>query len=151
MSPRPAEQRLTDSVTAESVLREHGIRLTASRVAVLRAVDDHPHSNAEALARVVRDRLGAVSTQAVYDALTLFTDIGLVRRFEPAGSSARYETRVGDNHHHLACRRCGAIQNVDCATGSSPCLTPSQTHGFIVDEAEVTYWGLCPVCQSHPA
>ncbi len=151
MHPRLAEQRLTDSVTAESVLREHGIRLTASRVAVLRAVDDNPHSNAETLARAVRDRLGAVSTQAVYDALTLFTGMGLVRRFEPAGSSARYETRVGDNHHHLACRRCGAIQDVDCTTGSAPCLTPSQTHGFIVDEAEVTYWGLCPVCQTDPA
>ena len=121
--------------------------MTASRIAVLTAVGERPHADADTVAHIVRERLGAVSTQAVYDALALFTGLRLVRRFEPAGSSARYETRVGDNHHHLACRTCGAIQDVDCAAGSTPCLTPSQAHGYTVDEAEVTYWGVCPACQ----
>lgn len=144
-------QLLTDSVSVESVLREHGVRLTASRVAVLKAVDEHPHTAADALARTVRDRLGAVSTQAVYDALALFTELGLVRRIEPAGSSARYETRVGDNHHHVACRQCGTLADVDCLTGVAPCLTSPQTQGFVIEEAEVIYWGLCPNCQRDQA
>ncbi len=139
-------QPLTDSASAE-LLRAHGIRVTASRIAVLRAVEENPHATADQVAHCVRNRLGAVSTQAVYDTLALFTRDGLVRRFEPAGSPARYETRVGDNHHHAACRRCGAIVNVDCPTGSPPCLTPPQAHGFLIDEAEVIFWGLCPSCQ----
>lgn len=142
-----SDRRLTGSTSAESLLREHGVRLTASRVAVLRAVDESPHTDADTLAHTVRDRLGAVSTQAVYDALALFTDLGLVRRIKTAGSSARYETRVGDNHHHVTCRRCGALANVDCPTGTPPCITPPQTHGYVIDEAEVIYWGLCPACQ----
>lgn len=146
----PLQQPPADPASAV-LLREHGIRVTASRVAVLRAVEENPHANADTVAHVVRDRLGAVSTQAVYDALALFTRAGLVRRIEPAGSSARYETRVGDNHHHAACRRCGAIANVDCPTGSPPCLVPQQTHGFLIDEAEVIYWGLCPTCQQADA
>ncbi|RMB61483.1 Fur family transcriptional regulator [Tessaracoccus antarcticus] len=145
-SPHPSV-----TASAEAVMRARGIRVTASRVAVLSAVGERPHTDADTLTRMIRDRLGAVSTQAVYDALALFTSLGLVRRIVPAGSSARYETRVGDNHHHLACRRCGALQDVDCATGTSPCLTPVQAHGFLVDEAEVTYWGLCPACQQDPA
>ena len=145
--PTAVDETQAQPAPAESSLREHGIRLTASRVAVLRAVDGNPHATADSLAHIVRERLGAVSTQAVYDALALFTRLGLVRRIEPAGSPARYETRVGDNHHHTACRRCGAIANVDCPHGEAPCLTPLETQGFLIDEAEVIYWGLCPTCQ----
>lgn len=134
-----------------TLLRDRGIRVTASRVAVLRAVEENPHATADTVAHAVRSRLGAVSTQAVYDALALFTRVNLVRRIEPAGSPALYETRVGDNHHHVACRRCGAIANVDCPTGSPPCLVPPETHGFLIDEAEVLYWGLCRACQQADA
>lgn len=130
------------------LLRERGVRITASRVAVLTAVDEAPHIDADTVASAVRGRLGSVSTQAIYDALALFTSLGLVRRIKPAGSSALYETRVGDNHHHLMCRGCGDIVNVDCATGTPPCLIPTETHGFLVDEAEVIYWGRCTSCQS---
>ena len=144
-------QRLTGSTSAESLLREHGVRVTASRVAVFKAIDESPHTDAETLANTVRDRLGAVSTQAVYDALALFTELGLVRRIKTAGSSSRYETRVGDNHHHLTCRRCGALADVDCSTGEIPCIMPSQTHGYVIDEAEVVYWGMCPNCQQDSA
>ncbi|MDO5735064.1 MAG: Fur family transcriptional regulator [Propionibacteriaceae bacterium] len=140
----------TASPSAEAALRERGIRVTASRVAVFTAVDENPHASADAVAGIVRSRLGAVSTQAVYDALALFTKLGLVRRTEPAGSSARYETRVGDNHHHITCRRCGAIADVDCLHGTAPCLLPPQTHDYVIDEAEVIYWGMCPVCQQNP-
>ncbi|MEO7588873.1 MAG: Fur family transcriptional regulator [Arachnia sp.] len=139
------------ATAAEAVLRSAGIRVTASRVAVLAAVGELPHADADTVARTVRERLGAVSTQAVYDALSLFTRTGLVRRFEPAGSPARYETRVGDNHHHLACRRCGAIEDVDCPAAVAACLAPSTPHGYLIDEAEVTYWGLCPACQQDPS
>lgn len=136
------------SHTAVALLRENGVRITASRVAVLAAVEASPHIDADTVAGVVRDRLGAASTQAIYDALTLFTALGLVRRFKPSGSSALYETRVNDNHHHLVCRNCSTIVDVDCPAATSPCLTPADTHGFAIDEAEVVYWGLCPSCQT---
>ena len=133
------------SVTAS--LRSKGIRITASRVAVLSAVSASPHSNADTVAHAVRSRLGAVSTQAIYDALTLFTSVGLVRRIKPSGSPSLYETRVDDNHHHLMCRGCSLIVDVDCPDEAPPCLIPLATSGFVVDEAEVIYWGLCPSCQ----
>jgi Fur family transcriptional regulator, stress-responsive regulator len=133
-------------------LRDRGLRATTTRVAVLRAVgelDGHPDT--DTIAGRVRDTLGTISTQAVYDGLHAMTRAGLLRRIEPAGSPARYETRVGDNHHHVVCRSCGAAQDVDCVVGDSPCLAPSETHGFAVDEAEVTFWGVCPACQSAAA
>jgi Fe2+ or Zn2+ uptake regulation protein len=131
----------------ERLLRSADLRVTRPRVAVLTAVHDHPHSDTESLIAAVRDHLGAVSHQAVYDVLRALTTAGLVRRIEPSGSVARYEARVGDNHHHVVCRTCGAIGDVDCAVGDTPCLTASNDHGFTLDEAEVVYWGLCPACQ----
>ncbi|WP_350281749.1 Fur family transcriptional regulator [Kribbella sp. HUAS MG21] len=115
-------------------------------MAVLRAVHQHPHADTEGIIRATRDELPDVSHQAVYDVLRALADAGLVRRIQPAGSVARYEARVGDNHHHLVCRSCGAIVDVDCAVGHAPCLTASDDGGFVVDEAEVVYWGLCPTC-----
>jgi Fur family ferric uptake transcriptional regulator len=106
-----------------------------------------PHGDAEDIASVVRDRLGKASTQGIYDALRVLTEQGLVRRIEPAGSPARYEARIGDNHHHVVCRSCGTIGDVACAVNTTPCLEASETHGFSIDEAEVTYWGVCPTCQ----
>jgi Fe2+ or Zn2+ uptake regulation protein len=135
----------------ERSLREAALRVTAPRKAVLSAVYDHPHADTETLIAATRARLGSVSHQAVYDVLRVLTDAGLVRRFQPAGSVARYEARVGDNHHHLVCRSCGAVSDVDCAVGEAPCLTASDNAGFAVEEAEVVYWGLCPACQSPPA
>jgi Fur family transcriptional regulator, stress-responsive regulator len=135
----------------ERLLRDAALRVTAPRRAVLLAVHDHPHADTETLLAATRARLGSVSHQAVYDVLRVLTDAGLVRRFQPAGSVARYEARVGDNHHHLVCRSCGVVTDVDCATGDSPCLTASNDAGFTIDEAEVVYWGLCPACQSPPA
>lgn len=129
-------------------LREAGLRVTAPRVGVLVALEALPHPDADTVAQHVRASLGAVSTQAVYDVLHALTDAGLVRRIEPAGSSARFETRVGDNHHHLVCRGCGVVVDVDCTGDAVPCLVPQPAHGFVVDEAEVTFWGLCPSCQS---
>ena len=131
-----------------ALLRSVGMRVTGPRLAVLRALSEHPHTDADTVARAVRDRIGSVSTQAVYDVLRALTAAGLVRRVEPAGSRSRYETRVGDNHHHLVCRGCGAVADVDCAVGAAPCLTPSDGGGFVVDEAEVTFWGLCAQCGS---
>jgi Fur family transcriptional regulator, stress-responsive regulator len=113
---------------------------------VLAAVHDHPHADTDSIIGVVRADLGEVSHQAVYDVLRALTIAGLVRRFQPSGSVARYEARVGDNHHHVVCRSCGAIADVDCAAGDAPCLTASQDHGFVIDEAEVIYWGVCPEC-----
>ncbi len=139
---------VTGASSAVGVLRDNGIRITASRVAVLSAVDEAPHIDADAVAHIVRDRLGAVSTQAIYDALALFTRLGLVRRIKPSGSSALYETRVGDNHHHMMCRGCAMILDVDCPTATPPCLMPATTNGFLIDEAEVIYWGLCPTCRN---
>jgi Fe2+ or Zn2+ uptake regulation protein len=135
----------------ERSLREAALRVTAPRKAVLSAVHDHPHADTETLLAATRARLGSVSHQAVYDVLRALTDAGLVRRFQPAGSVARYEARVGDNHHHVVCRSCGAVSDVDCALGETPCLTASDDAGFQIDEAEVVYWGLCPACQSPPA
>jgi Fur family transcriptional regulator, stress-responsive regulator len=130
------------------LLRAVGLRVTQPRVAVLGALASHPHADAETVAGATRAALGTVSTQAVYDVLRALTEAGLARRIEPAGSPARFELRVGDNHHHVVCRRCGAIADVDCAVDERPCLTASDTHGFVIDEAEVTYWGLCPSCAS---
>jgi Fur family ferric uptake transcriptional regulator len=127
-------------------LRDVGLRVTRPRLAVIEALGRQPHADADSIAEAARADLGAVSTQAIYDVLKAFTAVGLVRRIEPAGSPARFELRVGDNHHHVVCRSCGAIADVDCAHGSAPCLTASNDHGFSIDEAEVTYWGICPDC-----
>jgi Fe2+ or Zn2+ uptake regulation protein len=127
-------------------LRAADLRVTRPRVAVLQAVHAHPHADTEAILEAVRIGLPEVSKQAVYDVLHALTGAGLVRRIQPSGSVARYESRVGDNHHHAVCRSCGAIADVDCAIGESPCLTPSAHNGFRLDEAEVIYWGLCPDC-----
>jgi Fur family ferric uptake transcriptional regulator len=129
-------------------LRERGLRITAARVAVYRAVAETPgHPDVEAVAARARELIGTLSTQAVYDTLHTLTRAGLLRRIEPAGSPARFETRVGDNHHHVVCRACGAAQDIDCVIGQAPCLTPDNAGGFLVDEADVTFWGLCPACQ----
>lgn len=133
-----------------SALRAVGLRVTRPRLAVLDVVHDHPHLDTEAVIRLVRGRLGAVSHQAVYDVLRALTQAGLLRRIQPAGATARYEARVGDNHHHVVCRSCGAIADVDCAVGHAPCLTASESHGFVVEEAEVVYWGTCPDCATAP-
>lgn len=133
------------------MLREASLRVTAPRLAVLKAVHDHPHANTDSIIRVVREDLGVVSHQAVYDVLHALTAAGLVRRIEPMGSVARYESRTGDNHHHAVCRSCGAIVDVDCAVGTAPCLTPSDDHGFAIDEAELIYWGRCPQCATAAA
>ena len=129
-------------------LREHGLQVTAQRLAVMRAVADHPHATADEVAVVVREEIGTISKQSVYDALGILADKGLVRRIQPVGSPARFEDRVGDNHHHLVCRECGRVVDVDCAVGSAPCLDPADNQGFVIDEAEVAYWGRCPQCQS---
>ncbi len=130
----------------ERLLRSASLRVTAPRRAVLSAVQEHPHADTETLLAATRARLGTVSHQAVYDVLRALTDAGLVRRIQPAGSVARYEARVGDNHHHVVCRSCGAVADVDCAVGDAPCLTASHDAGFAIDEAEVVYWGRCPSC-----
>jgi len=141
----------------EVQLRESGLRVTRQRVAVLTVLHDHPHTDTDTVIRRVREATGDVSHQAVYDVLRALTDAGLVRRIQPTGSVARYEVRVGDNHHHVVCRSCAAIADVDCAVGDTPCLTAADDHGFRIDEAEVVYWGLCPRCaqnstapQDHP-
>ncbi|MFE6411129.1 Fur family transcriptional regulator [Streptomyces sp. NPDC057837] len=133
--------------TAEE-LRGAGLRVTAARVALLETVRDGDHLGAEAIASQVRGRVGHISVQAVYEGLHALTAAGLIRRLEPPGSPALYEGRVGDNHHHLVCRSCGAVADVDCAVGHAPCLTASDDRGFAVDEAEVIYWGLCPGCST---
>ena len=130
------------------LLRRHGVPATAQRLAVLRAVSGRPHATADAIAKDVRSEIGVISKQAVYDALGMLADKGLIRRIQPAGSPARYEDRVGDNHHHLICRSCGKTVDVDCAVGERPCLNAADDSGFIIDEAEVIYWGMCPECQS---
>ncbi len=129
-----------------ALLREHGLQVTAQRLAVLRVVSEQPHSAADEVHALVTAELGAISKQAVYDALAVLTDKGLLRRIQPAGSSARYETRTGDNHHHLICRTCGRTVDVDCAVGDTPCLTAADASGYEIDEAEVVYWGRCPEC-----
>jgi len=134
--------------TTADELRGVGLRVTAARVALLEAVRDGNHLGVEAIASGVRDRVGHISLQAVYEALQALTAAGLVRRIEPAGSPARFERRVGDNHHHIVCRSCGAVADVDCVIGEAPCLTASDDHGFTIDEAEVVFWGLCPGCST---
>ena len=129
-----------------AVLRQHGLQVTAQRLAVLRAVAERPHSSAADIETVVREDLGAISPQAVYDALGALADNGILRRIQPAGSPARYEDRVSDNHHHLICRSCGRMVDVDCAVGETPCLSAADDAGYEVDEAEVIYWGRCPEC-----
>ncbi|GIM96027.1 Fur family transcriptional regulator [Paractinoplanes toevensis] len=134
--------------SGEELLREHGLRVTKPRLAVLDVLTEGGHLEVDDIARRVRIRLESVSTQAVYDVLGALSRAGLARRIEPAGSPARFEARVGDNHHHIVCRGCGVIDDVDCAVGERPCLNPGEGHGFEIDEAEVTFWGLCPNCQS---
>jgi Fur family transcriptional regulator, stress-responsive regulator len=129
------------------VLRQHGVQVTAQRLAVLRVVASRPHTTTDEIEDLVRSEIGAVSRQAVYDALGTLTDKGLIRRIQPARSPARYEARVDDNHHHLVCRGCGATVDVDCAVGKRPCLQAADDHGYLIDEAEVIYWGVCPDCQ----
>jgi Fur family ferric uptake transcriptional regulator len=132
----------------EQLLRESDLRVTRQRVAVLEAVYAHPHADTDSLISVVRADHGDVSHQAVYDVLRALTTAGLLRRIEPAGSVARYESRVADNHHHVVCRSCGSVEDVDCAIGDAPCLTASDDRGYAIDEAEVVYWGTCPACSS---
>ncbi|MFI7211058.1 Fur family transcriptional regulator [Micromonospora maritima] len=134
--------------TGEELLRSRGLRVTRPRLAVLDVLSAGGHLEVDEITRRVRQRLDSVSTQAVYDVLGALSRAGLSRRIEPAGSPARYEARVGDNHHHVVCRGCGEIADVDCAVGSAPCLDPNVAHGFELDEAEVTFWGLCPTCQA---
>jgi Fur family ferric uptake transcriptional regulator len=133
---------------ASDLLRERGIQVTAQRLAVLRTVTGQPHITADTVAEIVRAEIGAISLQSVYDALGLLVAEGLVRRIQPAGSPARFEGRVGDNHHHLICRICGRLVDVDCAVGAAPCLTAADDSGYEVDEAEIAYWGRCPDCQA---
>ncbi|MDI1289452.1 MAG: Fur family transcriptional regulator [bacterium] len=128
------------------LLRQHGVQVTPQRIAVLRAVSSQPHITADGVTEVVRAEIGSISRQSVYDALAMLDDVGLVRRIQPIGSAALYEDRVNDNHHHLICRDCGRVVDVDCAVGSVPCLTPADDNGFQIDEAEVAYWGRCPEC-----
>ena len=137
------------AVDLEGLLRGADLRVTRPRVAVLAVVHDHPHADTNSIihaARAGRKDVGGVSVQGVYDVLAALTEAGLVRRIQPSGSVARYEARVGDNHHHVVCRLCGAVADVDCAVGRTPCLTAAETHGYEIDEAEVVYWGRCPEC-----
>ena len=138
------------AIEAVDLFRQHGIQITAQRLAVFRAVSSQPHITADAVAEVVRAEIGAISLQSVYDALGVLVAEGLIRRIQPAGSPARFEDRVGDNHHHLICRICGRLVDVDCAVGSAPCLTAVDDRGYEIDEAEVAYWGRCPDCQRQP-
>ncbi len=137
---------MTPRTDVEHLLRDADLRVTRPRVAVLTAVHAHPHADTDTITRAARADLGAVSHQAVYDVLRALTTAGLVRRIEPAGSVALYESRVADNHHHVVCRSCGDVADVDCAVGATPCLTAADAQGFTIDEAEVTYWGICPSC-----
>ena len=138
--------RTTDEV--ELLLRQHGVQVTAQRLAIMRALSERPHATADDLADDVRAVIGTISRQAVYDSLGVLVEKDLIRRIQPAGSAARFEDRVGDNHHHLICRSCGTMFDIDCAVGSVPCLTADDDHGFEIDEAEVVYWGRCPTCRN---
>jgi len=138
---------VSDEPRSVELLRARGLRVTKPRLAVLDILAQGGHLEVDEITRQARTQLDSVSTQAIYDVLGALARAGLARRIEPAGSPALYEARTGDNHHHIVCRACGAIADVDCAVGSAPCLDPNQTHGFEVDEAEVTYWGLCPACR----
>ncbi|GIU86502.1 MAG: hypothetical protein KatS3mg009_1017 [Acidimicrobiia bacterium] len=143
--PAPGDATPTDPA---GLLRRHGLQVTAQRLAVLRAVAARPHATAEEIEAAVRAEIGTISRQAVYDALTTLADKGLLRRIQPARSPARFEDRVDDNHHHLVCRVCGRVVDVDCAAGYAPCLEVTDDHGFAIDEAEVVYWGRCPDCRA---
>ncbi len=142
---------MKSSVDAAELLREHGLHVTPQRLAVLRAVSDRPHSTADDIDNIVRAEIGAISHQAVYNALGTLTEKGLLRRIQPAASPARYEDRVADNHHHLICRSCRRTVDVDCAVGDTPCLTAADDSGYEIDEAEVIYWGRCPECVAAPS
>lgn len=135
----------------EHLLRDADLRVTRPRLAVLNAVYEHPHADTGSISRFAREDLGEVSNQTVYNALRALTGAGLLRHIQPPGSVARYESRVGDNHHHIVCRSCGAIADVDCAVGTAPCSTPSDDHGYAIDGCEVVYWGLCPDCSTASA
>ena len=137
-------------LTAAQTLRDHGLHVTPQRLAVLDAVSSHQHATADGVLDIVRSNIGSISRQAVYDSLSALVEAGILRRIEPAGSPARYETRVGDNHHHVVCRTCGSLADVDCAVGDTPCLTAASDQGFVIDEAEVVYWGICPQCTKSP-
>jgi len=139
---------VADVSELERMLRGASLRITRPRLAVLGAVHAHPHADTQSLLGAVRGELSDVSQAAVYEVLSVLTEAGLVRRIQPQGTVARYESRTGDNHHHVICRSCGVIADVDCAVGAAPCLEPSDDHGFVIDEAEVVYWGVCPTCQS---
>jgi len=149
----PILKAVMTSSDSEDTLRGAGLRVTRPRVAVLAALEDHPHADTDSIIRTVRADLGAVSHQAVYDVLRTLTAAGLVRRIQPSGSVARYERQNADNHHHIVCRSCGSMIDVECAVGTAPCLKAPDDHGYEIDEAEVIYWGLCPDClpDSHPA
>ncbi len=134
----------------EELLRAHDLRVTRPRIAVLSAVHRHPHADTNAIIEYVREDLGEVSHQAIYDVLAALSQAGLLRKIQPQGSVARYEARVGDNHHHVVCRTCGAVADVDCAIHEAPCLTASDSHGYVIEEAEVIYWGHCPECLGAP-
>ena len=135
---------MNDNLT--KILHKHGVQVTAQRLAVLRAVSDRPHCTADDVTEKARTEIGAISRQAVYDALGILSEKGIIRRIQPARSPARYEDRVGDNHHHLICRACGKTVDADCAVGDTPCLTPAHASGYQIDEAEVIFWGMCPEC-----
>jgi Fur family transcriptional regulator, stress-responsive regulator len=141
---------VSETLDFTRMLRDAALRVTRPRVAVLSTVHAHPHADTDSIIGMVREDLGGVSHQAVYDVLRALTVAGLVRRIQPSGSVALYEARVGDNHHHVVCRSCGVVADVDCAVGEAPCLTASDDHGFSIDEAEVVYWGLCPDCPEVP-
>lgn len=132
----------------ERALRDNDLRVTRPRVAVLESVRENPHSDTGSIIALVREKIGDVSHQAVYDVLRVLTEAGLLRHIQPSGSVARYESRIGDNHHHVVCRTCGAVADVDCVTGAAPCMEGSDHHGYEIDECEVTFWGICPACQA---
>ncbi|NHD19225.1 MULTISPECIES: Fur family transcriptional regulator [Actinopolyspora] len=148
MAPSTRSSGHSAASSARERLRASGLRATAPRTAVLDWLSDNPHSTADQVADAVRQHLGSVSTQAVYDVLHACTAAGLLRRIEPAGHPARFESRTADNHHHLVCRACGRTEDVDCVQGAAPCLTPSSTSGYSIDEAEIVFWGQCPDCKS---
>ncbi|MGH8794335.1 MAG: Fur family transcriptional regulator [Stackebrandtia sp.] len=133
---------------SEQLLRRHGLRVTRQRLAVLDVLDEGGHPTVDEIVHRARRRVGSLSTQAVYNVLAMLDDVGLARRLEVSGDHARFESRAGDNHHHLVCRKCGKVEDVDCAVGEAPCLEAAEKHGFVIDEAEVTYWGVCPSCRA---
>ncbi|HIV59087.1 MAG TPA: transcriptional repressor [Candidatus Stackebrandtia faecavium] len=140
------KRRYVWPVDSEELLRSNGLRVTRQRLAVLAVLDEGGHPTVDEIARRAREKVSSLSTQAVYNVLTVLNEHGLARRIEPSGSHARFESRTGDNHHHVVCEHCGRVEDVDCATGSAPCLHAAQSHGFAINEAEVTYWGTCPTC-----